>query len=296
MRRFAFSLFLASLSAGCALAPGDPAVSDPPRRLAIDPASMDGTVIESHGARMFAAVYGAAGPGPHPTLILLHGFPGNERNLDLAQAVRRAGWNAIFFTYRGAWGSEGDFSFSNALADVGAAVAFAQSPAYLEAWRGDPSRIALLGHSMGGFMALTAGSALPAVDCIGSLAGANLGFYAAAPEEVARGVAARLEGWRGPLRGTTGQVLVEEVRSDPQRFDLLRRVPALVHKPLLLVAGNYDVVTVPAEHHDPLVAALQGAGPISLRVQRLDADHAFTSRRIALARSVIAWLEDDCLP
>ena len=45
------------------------------------------------------------------TVILLHGFPGNERNLDLAQAIRRSGWNAVFFHYRGAWGSGGVFSF-----------------------------------------------------------------------------------------------------------------------------------------------------------------------------------------
>ena len=32
----------------------------------------------------------AAGAGPHPTMLLLHGLPGNERNLDLAQAARRA--------------------------------------------------------------------------------------------------------------------------------------------------------------------------------------------------------------
>ncbi|MDE3253291.1 MAG: hypothetical protein KGO92_10825, partial [Bacteroidota bacterium] len=31
------------------------------------------------------------GSEPHPTLLLLHGYPGNERNLDLAQAVRAHG-------------------------------------------------------------------------------------------------------------------------------------------------------------------------------------------------------------
>ena len=42
----------------------------------------------------------------------MHGLPGNERNLDLAQAIRRAGWDVLTFTYRGAWGSPGDFSIS----------------------------------------------------------------------------------------------------------------------------------------------------------------------------------------
>ena len=56
-------------------------------------------------------------PGEDPVL-LLHGFPGNERNLDLAQALRRAGWTVVFFHYRGAWGSGGDFSFAHVLEDV----------------------------------------------------------------------------------------------------------------------------------------------------------------------------------
>ena len=33
------------------------------------------------------------GLGPHPVVIMLHGFPGNEKNLDLAQSIRRAGWD-----------------------------------------------------------------------------------------------------------------------------------------------------------------------------------------------------------
>jgi hypothetical protein len=34
----------------------------------------------------------------------LHGFPGNERNFDVAQALRRAGYAALVFHYRGSWG------------------------------------------------------------------------------------------------------------------------------------------------------------------------------------------------
>ena len=64
--------------------------------------------------------------------ILLHGFPGNERNLDLAQALRRAGWNAVFFHYRGSWGSDGDFSFGHVLEDVAAVVARCATPAFAE--------------------------------------------------------------------------------------------------------------------------------------------------------------------
>jgi len=43
----------------------------------------------SFGHRMTGFSYLAAGAGPHPTILLLHGFPGNEKNLDVAQAKRQ---------------------------------------------------------------------------------------------------------------------------------------------------------------------------------------------------------------
>jgi predicted alpha/beta-fold hydrolase len=58
-------------------------------------AAMDSFQIPSHGSPMNAFVYIAAGAGPHPVVVLLHGFPGNEKNLDLAQDIRRAGWDVL---------------------------------------------------------------------------------------------------------------------------------------------------------------------------------------------------------
>ena len=117
-------------------------------------ASMQTMQIPSHGALMNALVYVAAGAGPHPVVILLHGFPGNERNLDLAQDMRRAGWDVLYFNYRGSWGTPGDFSFAHGIEDTAAAVAYLRQPDVARSLRLDPSRIVLIGHSMGGFMAV----------------------------------------------------------------------------------------------------------------------------------------------
>ncbi len=70
-------------------------------------------------------MYIAAGAGPHPVVVLLHGFPGNEKNLDLAQAIRREGWDVLYFDYRGSWGTKGAFSFTHSMEDAQAAVAYA---------------------------------------------------------------------------------------------------------------------------------------------------------------------------
>ena len=69
---------------------------------------LEGVVITSAGSKLLGALYCAAGAGPHPTALVLHGIPGLEKNTDIAYALRDAGWNALVFHYRGCWGSEGD--------------------------------------------------------------------------------------------------------------------------------------------------------------------------------------------
>ena len=91
--------------------PADPVTADPaPGVDTAYPPSTEELAFQSQGSRLNGFFDLANGKGPHPTVILLHGFPGNERNLDLAQALRRAGMNVLFFHYRGAWGSGGTFS------------------------------------------------------------------------------------------------------------------------------------------------------------------------------------------
>jgi predicted alpha/beta-fold hydrolase len=60
-------------------------------------------------------------PGPHPTMLLLHGFSGTELNLDLARAVQRAGWNVLVIQYRGTWVTPGQSSFTHTVEDARAA-------------------------------------------------------------------------------------------------------------------------------------------------------------------------------
>ena len=77
--------------------------TDPPADAA-HPAKMTVLHIASHGVIINGLIYQPPGAGPHPTVVICHGLPGNEKNLDLAQALRRAGWNAVTFNYRGSWG------------------------------------------------------------------------------------------------------------------------------------------------------------------------------------------------
>src|SRR5580704_5435361 len=89
----AASLSLHSQSAANATA----ALSQDPPPDKSYPAAMESFQIPSHGAMLNTLVYIAEGAGPHPVVLLLHGFPGNEKNLDLAQAIRRDGWDVVYF-------------------------------------------------------------------------------------------------------------------------------------------------------------------------------------------------------
>src|SRR6476469_11179597 len=102
--------------------------TDPPHD-ARHPARMEVLHIPSGGVKINGVAYLAAGAGMHPTFVFFHGLPGNEKNLDIAQAVRRDGWNAITVNYRGSWGSPGEFRFGNNLEDADAVLAFLKDTA-----------------------------------------------------------------------------------------------------------------------------------------------------------------------
>ena len=87
-----------------------------------------------------------------PVLLLLHGHPGQDRNLDLMFSLPRAGIAVAFFSYRGIWGSHGDYCFSHLMEDTRAM--FEQLKEHAEEWRLDMDHCYLFGHSMGGFTLL----------------------------------------------------------------------------------------------------------------------------------------------
>jgi len=304
-RRLVLLSIVAALLFGCAqpkapivaaAANLDPVTSDPAVVDAAFPAAIEEVAIPSGESYMNGIVYVAQGAGPHPVVVLLHGYPGDERNGDLAHALRRAGWDVLFFHYRGAWGSEGRFSFSNALEDVGSALVELRSAPFARKFRADPSRVVLIGHSMGGFLAIMAGAEDSGVRCVGSLAGANLGLmgHAAADPKHRADFEKALGGWSGPIRGASGKKLTAELVANADAFDTTKHAVALATRPVLLVGGSRDTVTPPPLHHQPLVAAFNAAGAKQMTSVEVDADHAFSDKRLALAHAVVEWISKEC--
>jgi len=261
-----------------------------------NPAAMKAFQLPSHGAQLNALIYVAAGAGPHPIVLLLHGFPGNERNLDLAQTLRRAGYDVLYFNYRGAWGSPGDFTFSHAMEDTHAAIDFFHDPANASKFRADPKNILLIGHSMGGMIAAVTSAEMaddPTIRFVGLISAANMAGRVlpvvkasqqeAALPRIAQGLAA--EGI-SPLAGCTAESLARELLANASRWNIPDLAPKLAKRPLLVITSDDGL----APANDELVANLQKLGDTQVRSIHLATDHSYSDRRIELQQQVLQGL------
>jgi diadenosine tetraphosphate (Ap4A) HIT family hydrolase/pimeloyl-ACP methyl ester carboxylesterase len=254
------------------------------------PAAMVSLQVPSHGAMLNAVLYLASGSGPHPTMVLLHGFPGNEQNLDLAQAVRRAGWNVLTLHYRGSWGSEGKFSFANAAEDARAALAFLHRNDVWRPYRIDTTRIVVAGHSMGGMM--TASAVADDREVLGSILidawdiAADGRRMAGDPTAKDAFLKEELRGDLPPLSGTSESALMEEILRAPPALDLIALTPAIANRPLLVLGAE----RAGAPTAKAVADAAKAAGATHTELVIMPTDHSFSDRRLALAETVINWL------
>ncbi len=258
------------------------------------PASISELTINANGERMPGHIYQASGDGPHPTAIMLHGYPGNEKNLDVAQALRNAGWNTLFFHYRGAWGSDGQFSFIGSELDVQTVINYAQKPENYTRLRIDPNRISLVGHSMGGHMAIAGILDNQTVQCAVAHDGANMGAGG-------KGIfsdSASVKLWSDysdtlfMLNGWSGDKAIAEIEEYGAQIDLLNRADKLNGRAVHLIAADTEVIPLDV-HITPLYKGLAAHSP-TVSYQLIDDDHSFSNSRSELISSTLSFLDQHC--
>lgn len=275
--------------------PRDSGMSD--RRF---PPTFQAIKLPTHGTMVNAVLYGAQGPELKPAIVFLHGFPGNERNLDLVHALRRAGFHVLFFNYRGSWGSGGAFSFAAARADISAATAYLRQPETAQRLRIDTNRVYLVGHSMGGWLALAGAADDPAIRCTIALAPWNLGRIGALladPKSDSRRFVASFttntDSISGPLRGSSPDALVREVIAAKGDWDFTAFASRLANRATLVVTSTRDEMS-PEFQRAGLDSAMERLGVRRYRSLTIDDDHTFSAHRLGVARFVIDWIQSVC--
>ena len=235
----------------------------------------EGIIFQSAGSNLLGALYYGSGGGPRPTAILLHGIPGVEKNVDLAYALRDAGWNALIFHYRGSWGSEGEYTLAGIPDDVGAAMDELTGGKYPV----DPERLALIGHSLGGWAAIVRASRDPRVKAAVTIGGvSNMRTWYLSPEQAIEFVRF--------LKGTSATEILSQIRAlgtTRNPVDVINEMRTL---PILIVHANPDD-SVSIEQAQALHAASHGSADLIV----IDgADHTFSRHRRQMVERVVDWL------
>jgi uncharacterized protein len=238
---------------------------------------LTGVTFDSDGHRLIGVLYLARGEEPKPTVLLLHGCPGLEKNLDLAVRLRDQGWNALLFHYRGCWGSAGRYDLRTIPRDVTAAIDhLAGCP------RVDANRIAVLGHSLGGWAALVTAAVEPRLQAIavyGAPARLGVGLRLSADQ---------IEQEFTRFLATTPEEFAVQLNMVAERMDGLAAAAAIGPRPLLVVHGTADWWVPVAQARE----LRDRAGPSCRYVEVEGADHAFSWHRAELTDLIVCWLSE----
>lgn len=258
----------------------------------------EAVTFQSHGSTLQGRFFRARAPGARPTVLLFHGFPGGPGDvLGVGAAVSRAGWNALLFNPRGFHGSQGTHTLENALEDTAAALAFlraSQAPPGI-----DTGRIAVVGYSYGGWLALMAGMRHAEVKCVAAIAPGNEGMQARMLDgDPAYAASLRQTIERADrenlVRGLGWDSAAAEMRAHADEYDLIRHAAALAGRPVLVVGGWRDQGPTLEAFIVPLVRALRAAGNARVTPVALDDDHSYGATRQELHRVVVSWIESAC--
>lgn len=270
----------------------DPVTEDAPNDPKF-PASMQPVSFISNGCRLLGTFFFASGEGLHPTILLLHGFPGNELNFDIAHAVRRMGFNVMVFHYRGCWGSEGEYRWTNMIEDTDSAIQFLKNKMAEEKYKVDSNKLILIGHSMGGFSAIYNSVKYDEIKNIASIAGFNAGLFGEFIEgnnELIQFSADTMQPSMDFVKCDSPLILINELITNKKEWNFLNHLKKLKCKNWLIIAAKHDTIAPVEIHNKQLIGALKMDAASNFYEHILDTGHSFSDSRILLTRIICEWL------
>ena len=230
-------------------------------------------LMNTSGAPLRGDVYLPEAAGRRPGVVVCHGFKGFKNwgfFPELAARLATSGFVTVTFNFSGSGIGPDLQNFteldrfasdttSNQVQDLGCILDALES-GRIGANRADLARVAVLGHSRGGAVALIRAHEDPRVAAVVTWAGVST-LWRTPEAEIA---AWKRRGFMDVLNARTGQLMrmhygvVEDLERHRERFDV-QRVTHALDKPLLIVHGDQDE-SVPAREAEVLHAAAAGAG------------------------------------
>lgn len=225
---------------------------------------------------------------PYPTVIMSHGFPGYTTNNDLELALMRAGCVVIHMNHRGAWGSEGNYLFTNLKDDLIAITKWAHNRAVADQYDIDTENIFLVGHSMGGQSVLNAAKELPFIRGVAALAAYDIG--AAFRYKMEKELFLMIETEGQCLKMNSAAEVYENAWENREKLSVLNQYERLASLPVLLVEASLDLVAPADKMMRPLWEKLKDlSAPVTYKA--IVSTHSFAGQRMKLAKTVAEWIE-----
>ncbi len=220
---------------------------------------------------------------PRALAIYLHGNPGGPlgETSPFADALTSVGVDVFRFNYRGLWGNAGDFTLTDALGDLRAALDYLTSEPTTAEFGLDPTRIILMGYSFGTATALIGSSRDDRVHGVVSLAPCDHGYFGTEWLDPDSEVRAFLETVTEELFGENGaidqdaSIFVDDLTGHAVDYSFVGKAPSLAGKKLLFLVGSDDVVCFAEDHFFPLYRELRALNHPSLEAHVLAMDHGF---------------------
>lgn len=225
------------------------------------------------------------------TVLMFHGFPGYTTNNDLEYALMRMGCVVIHVNHRGAWGSEGQYLFTNLKDDIIAIAKWAHNPVICEEYGIDPDNIFLVGHSMGGMSVLNAAKELDFIRGVVAMAAYDMG--AAFEHGLEKDLFRMIEIEGQCLHMLSVSEVYENAEQNYNKLAIQNNIEQLKSKEVLLVEASLDTIAPPDKMLRPAYEKLKDNGKITYEV--IKGNHGFAGQRIELARIVGSWIESKVL-
>lgn len=241
--------------------------------------AMEGFYIKDSG--IYARLFRPHGVEECPLVVLFHGIPGNETNLDIAYALRDEGYAVLTPSYNGCWGSKGDYRIETIPQNIKTVLDYVFEADFAERWGIDTDRIGVAGHSLGGWATLISPKISDRVR----------GFIALDPAvEMGRlRSEATMQEFVIPLRGVTPEQLMDGFAWAAREWSPIDTIEHLGDRYFMLIAATEGI---------PLEGALQIYGKAKkinpdAELWILHSDHSFVSQRPLLRDLVVNFIVEN---